>query len=120
VVHRDLKPENVLLTENGTVKLADFGLAASLASRISSDGAFIGTVDYVAPETVQKHPIDARTDLYALGVMLYEWCTGQLPFTADDPLAIITQHLFSPPLSPRAHTPDLPDALDQLILRLMS
>jgi len=120
IVHRDLKPENVLLTGDGTVKLADFGLAASLASRISSDGAFIGTVYYVAPETVQKHPIDARTDLYALGVMLYEWCTGKLPFTASEPLAVITQHLFSPPPSPRAHNPDLPDALDQLILRLMS
>jgi len=120
IVHRDLKPENILLTGDGTVKLADFGLAASLASRISSDGAFIGTVYYVAPETVQKHPVDARTDLYALGVMLYEWCTGKLPFTASDPLAVITQQLFSPPPSPRAHNPDLPDALDQLILRLMS
>ncbi len=120
IVHRDLKPENILLTGDGTVKLADFGLAASLASRISSDGAFIGTVYYVAPETVQKHPIDARTDLYALGVMLYEWCTGKLPFTASEPLAVITQHLFSPPPSPRAHNPDLPDVLDQLILRLMS
>ena len=120
IVHRDLKPENILLTGDGTVKLADFGLAASLASRISSDGAFIGTVYYVAPETVQKHPIDARTDLYALGVMLYEWCTGKLPFTASEPLAVITQHLFSPPPSPRAHNPELPDALDQLILRLMS
>ena len=120
IVHRDLKPENVLLTEDGTVKLTDFGLATSLASRISSGGVHFGTVYYAAPEIVQRQPIDARTDLYALGVMLYEWCTGQLPFIASDPLAIITQHLFSPPLPPRAKAPDLPDALDQLILRLMS
>jgi ABC-type oligopeptide transport system substrate-binding subunit/predicted Ser/Thr protein kinase len=120
IVHRDLKPENVLLTEDGTVKLTDFGLATLLASRISSDGIVFGTTYYIAPETVQRQPIDARTDLYAFGVMLYEWCTGQLPFTASDPLAIITQHLFTPPLPPRAKAPDLPNALDQLILRLMS
>ncbi len=120
IVHRDLKPENILLTANGTVKLTDFGLATSLAFRITSDGVIAGTVYYLAPEVLQRQPLDGRADLYALGVLLYEWCTGQVPFTASEPLAIITQHLFAPAVPPRAKAPHLPQALDELILRLLS
>ncbi|MGH2620808.1 MAG: protein kinase domain-containing protein, partial [Anaerolineales bacterium] len=120
IVHRDLKPENILLTAEGTVKLTDFGLATSLAFRITSDGAIAGTVYYLAPEVLQRQPLDGRADLYALGVLLYEWCTGQVPFIASEPLAIITQHLFAPAVPPRAKAPHLPQALDELILRLLA
>jgi len=120
IVHRDLKPENILLTAEGTVKLTDFGLATSLAFRITSDGVIAGTVYYLAPEVLQRQPLDGRADLYALGVLLYEWCTGQVPFTASEPLAIITQHLFAPAVPPRAKAPQLPQALDELILRLLA
>ena len=120
IVHRDLKPENILLTADGTVKLTDFGLATSLAYRITSDGVIAGTVYYLAPEVLQRQPIDGRADLYALGVLLYEWCTGHVPFDASEPLAIITQHLFTPAVPPRAKAPHLPPALDELILRLLA
>jgi tetratricopeptide (TPR) repeat protein len=126
IVHRDLKPENVLLVQdslagtNAGVKLVDFGLARSVASRVSVDGGLVGTVFYVAPEQVQGNEVDGRADLYALGVMLYEVTTGRLPFTADDPVAVITQHLYAPVVPPRAKNAEIPPALDQLIVRLLS
>jgi serine/threonine protein kinase len=120
IVHRDLKPENILRTADGAVKLTDFGLALSVASRISRDGILVGTVYYLAPEQVQGLDLDGRTDLYALGVLLYEWTTGVLPFTADEALAVITQHLYAPVIAPRAKDPSLPAALDRLIVRLLN
>ena len=120
IVHRDLKPENILRTADGAVKLTDFGLALSVASRISRDGIIVGTVYYLAPEQVQGLELDGRTDLYALGVLLYEWTTGALPFGADEALAVITQHLYAPVIPPRAKDPAVPAALDRLIVRLLS
>jgi len=91
IIHRDLKPENVLLMEDGTAKLVDFGLARSISSRLTAEGTIVGTLDYMAPELALGKDFDGRVDLYSLGVMLYELTTGQLPFTADDPVSIITQ-----------------------------
>ena len=119
IIHRDLKPENVLRADGGAVKLTDFGLAFSLASRITSEGLIVGTVFYLAPEQAQGKGLDGRADLYALGVMLYEWVTGALPFTADDPLAVITQHLYAPVVPPRVKNPGIPPALDRLIVALL-
>ncbi|HEY5668579.1 MAG TPA: serine/threonine-protein kinase, partial [Anaerolineales bacterium] len=101
IVHRDLKPENVLVTPDGTAKLTDFGLARSVASHISLDGMIVGTVYYLAPEAALRQSYDGRADLYSMGVMLYELTTGLLPFTADDPLAVISQHLYAPLVPPR-------------------
>ncbi|MGD2040261.1 MAG: protein kinase, partial [Anaerolineae bacterium] len=120
IVHRDLKPENILITAEGTVKLSDFGLARPVASRITSDGAITGTVFYLAPELALGQEIDGRADLYALGVILYELTTGRLPFTADEPVAVISQHLHAPVVPPRAREADIPAALDDLIVRLLS
>jgi len=120
IIHRDLKPENVLVTTEGTVKLTDFGLARSFSSRLSLDGMIVGTVFYMAPEAAQRQPYDARVDLYSLGVILYELATGILPFSADDPLAVISQHLYAPVIPPRAHNPEIPEALDALIVQLLS
>jgi tetratricopeptide (TPR) repeat protein len=120
VIHRDLKPENVMLTPDGTAKLMDFGLARSVASRLTTVGAVVGTVFYLAPELALGQPFDARADLYALGVMLYELTTGRLPFAADDPVAVISQHVYAPVVPPNTYNPALPAALDQLIVRLMS
>lgn len=119
IIHRDLKPENVLLTPDGQVKLTDFGLARSIASRITTEGSIAGSVYYLAPELALGQDYDARVDLYALGVMLYEMAVGDLPFTASDPLAIISQHLHAPIVPPRACNENIPLALDALILHLM-
>lgn len=120
IIHRDLKPENVILTLDGRVKLTDFGLARTLTSRISVEGPIVGTVLYLAPEAALRKTVDGRADLYSLGVMLYEMTTGQLPFSADDPLAVISQHLYAPVVPPRAIQPDIPSALDTLIVQLMN
>ncbi|MGC9333468.1 MAG: protein kinase domain-containing protein, partial [Anaerolineae bacterium] len=120
IVHRDLKPENVLITPTGMVKLNDFGLARSIASRLTSEGILVGTVFYLAPELVLGQAFDGRADLYALGVMLYELATGELPFTGDDPVAVISQHLHAAAVPPRAKNADIPPALDGLILRLLN
>jgi serine/threonine-protein kinase len=120
IVHRDLKPENVVITPDGTAKLMDFGLARPVASRISSEGTIVGTVFYLAPEQALGGEVDGRADRYALGVMLYELTTGRLPFTADDPVAVISQHLHAPIVPPRAHNEGIPPALDMLIIGLMS
>jgi ABC-type oligopeptide transport system substrate-binding subunit len=120
VIHRDLKPENVLLAVGGTAKLTDFGLARSVASRLTSDGTIMGTVFYLAPEVALGREFDGRSDLYALGVMLYELTTGRLPFAADDPVAVISQHVHAPVVPPRARNAEIPAALDDLIVRLMS
>ena len=120
LVHRDLKPENILGHTDGAAKLTDFGLARPIASRITSEGALTGTVFYLAPEQALGQVIDGRADLYALGVMLYELVAGRLPFTADDPLAVVSQHLHAPVVPPSTYRPDLPPALESLILSLMS
>jgi len=120
IVHRDLKPENVLLALDGTAKLVDFGLARPMASRVTDVGIIVGTVFYLAPELALGQEFDGRADLYALGVMLYELTTGLLPFTADDPVAVITQHLHAPIVPPRARNAEIPPTLDALIVRLLS
>ncbi len=119
IIHRDLKPENVMILPDGTLKLMDFGLARSLSSRLTEEGQLAGTVLYMPPEQALGESLDGRTDLYALGVMLYELTTGQLPFQADNPLAIITQHLYTPPVPPKAHRDDLPGFLNKLIMKLL-
>jgi ABC-type oligopeptide transport system substrate-binding subunit/predicted Ser/Thr protein kinase len=120
IIHRDLKPENVVLTRDGTAKLMDFGLARSIASRYSMDGIIAGTVFYLAPEQALGQVIDPRTDLYSLGVMMYELTTGELPFIAQDPIAVISQHLHAPVVPPRAKNGEISHLLDGLIIKLLS
>ncbi len=119
IIHRDIKPENVMICSDGTTRLVDFGIARSTTSRFTEDGAFLGTLYYMSPEQAMGTAIDQRSDLYSLGVMMYELFTGQLPFESEDTLAVITQHLHAPVVPPRAQNPDIPAALDDLILHLM-
>ena len=121
IVHRDLKPDNVLVSTTGqSVKLADLGLALpGHGARISRAGLVLGTPSYMAPEQALGHEVDARTDLYALGVLLYELTTGRVPFKGDDPLAVVSQHVHAPAVPPRVLRSDVPRALEILILRLL-
>jgi eukaryotic-like serine/threonine-protein kinase len=121
IVHRDLKPDNVLLSGGSqSVKLADLGLALpGDGTRISQAGLVLGTPSYMAPEQALGKAVDARADLYALGVLLYELTTGRLPFTGSDPLAVVSQHVHAPVVPPRVLRPNLPQPLERVILRLL-
>jgi len=121
VIHRDLKPSNVWLTADGATKLGDFGLAVALdRSRLTLEGEFVGTAAYMAPEQAWGHPPDERSDLYALGAMLYEMVTGRTPFEGETTVAVLSQHASTPPLAPSWHNAEVPPELDALILRLLA
>jgi eukaryotic-like serine/threonine-protein kinase len=116
IAHRDVKPENVLLTDSGVVKVADFGLARLLAGvRQTKTGMIIGTAAYLAPEQVAGAASDARSDVYAAGVMLFELLTGRQPHTGDTPLAVAYKHVNEVVPPPSAVVPGLPPALDTLV-----
>ncbi len=120
VIHRDLKPENVLITPEGTAKLMDFGLARPVSSRLTKEGTLTGTVFYMAPEQALGKVLDGRVDLYALGVVLYELTTGRLPFEADDPLGVISQHINAQAIPPSKVNASLPAQIESIILKLLA
>jgi beta-lactam-binding protein with PASTA domain/serine/threonine protein kinase len=119
IVHRDVKPENVILTDDGRIKVADFGLAraASAPMTSTSTNQLIGTVAYLAPELVSRGVADARADVYAAGILLFELLTGKQPFTGDDPLQVAYRHVHESVPAPSAIAPGLPDAYDGIVLR---
>ena len=121
IIHRDLKPANVWLGDDGAARLGDFGLATTdRRSREAVEGMLVGTVSYLPPEQALGRSSDARSDLYSLGAMLYELLTGEPPFPGEDVVAIIGQHLNAQPVAPSRHRPEIPGALDRVVLRLLA
>ncbi|MBV8695789.1 MAG: serine/threonine protein kinase [Ktedonobacteraceae bacterium] len=126
VIHRDIKPANILMTPEGRLFLTDFGLVKIVAEgqtaqvRLTGAGAPVGTPDYMSPEQVIGEEVDARADLYSLGVVLYQMVTGTTPFQGETPMQIAAQHLQIPPPAPQMLRPDLPVAAEQVILRALA
>ncbi|HEX4820029.1 MAG TPA: Stk1 family PASTA domain-containing Ser/Thr kinase [Acidimicrobiales bacterium] len=124
VVHRDVKPGNVLISPQGQVKVADFGIARALGadpeSNLTQAGSVMGTATYFAPEQAQGLPLDPRSDLYSLGVVLYEMVTGRPPFSGESPVAIAYKHVQEQPPPPRHVNTNVPPAMEAIILKLLS
>jgi serine/threonine protein kinase len=120
VYHRDIKPENIFFSSDGQVKLGDFGIArlARAVTRTTS-GWLIGTPAYISYEQAKGHEIDGRSDLYSLGVVLYEMVTGHRPFVADHPLAVVDKHIQEYPVPPTRINPDVPAAIESVIMRAL-
>ncbi len=122
IVHRDIKPANILLTREVTAKLADFGIARAAAdtgSSLTTAGGFIGTPSYASPEQLSGLPSTAITDQYSLGCVLYQCLTGRPPFEAEIPAGVMAQHLQKAPQPPRHHRPEIPGALEGVVLRAL-
>jgi eukaryotic-like serine/threonine-protein kinase len=120
IVHRDIKPHNVLVSPEGRLKVTDFGIARSGASQMTEVGSIIGTAQYLSPEQARGAPVDQTSDLYSVGVVLYEMLTGQVPFTGDTPLEIAMKHLSEVPKPPSELRPEVPHDLDSVVLRALA
>jgi serine/threonine protein kinase len=120
VVHRDVKPANVLVPPDGSVKVTDFGIAKAGGGELTRTGTVVGTARYLAPEQLRGEPVDPRTDIYALGLVLYEMLVGELPFQGDTEMAIALARLSTPPAPVRQTRPDCPSGLARLIMACLA
>ena len=122
VIHRDIKPSNVLIDASGYCWLADFGIARILANstQFTASGAFIGTPTYASPEQCLGEELDTRSDIYSLGVVLYELVTGRPPFDAEAPMAVVVKHIHDPLPLPRSINPALPEAIERVMLKALA
>src|SRR5579864_4742614 len=120
IVHRDVKPQNVLVGRDGSIKLTDFGIAFVVdAERLTDTGMTLGTVQYFPPEQAQGEIVSPAADVYALGIVMYEMLTGHLPFNGDTPVAVAMQHIQDLPTPPTQFNPNIPPALEAIILRCL-
>jgi serine/threonine protein kinase len=120
LVHRDVKPGNIMLAEDGSVKVTDFGIARAISDEtVTATAAVLGTAAYLSPEQAQGRRVDARSDLYSLGVVLYELLTGKVPFSGDSAVAVALQHVRATPEPPRRLVPTISKAAETITLRLL-
>jgi serine/threonine-protein kinase len=120
VVHRDIKPHNVMADADGRLKVTDFGIARAGVSQMTEAGSIIGTAQYLSPEQARGAAVDQRSDLYSVGVVLYEMLTGKTPFTGETPVEIAMKHLSDPPRPPSLERPDISPDLDMVVLRALA
>src|SRR5271167_3955870 len=122
VVHRDVKPGNVLITPEGDVKVTDFGIARAVNTEesLTQTGAVMGTAAYFSPEQAEGKGVDSRSDIYSLGVVLYEMAVGRPPFTGDSPVAVASKHVRDMPVLPREADPTVPPALEAVVMKAMA
>ncbi len=114
VVHRDLKPGNIMIDREGNARILDFGIARSLAEKgITGAGMMVGTPEYISPEQAEAREVDHRSDIYSLGILLYEMVTGRVPFEGETPLSVAMKHKSEPPPHPKTFNPQLPDDLNR-------
>jgi eukaryotic-like serine/threonine-protein kinase len=119
IVHRDFKPHNVMCGPDGRLKVTDFGIARAGASEMTETGSIMGTAQYLSPEQAQGQPVDAASDIYSIGVMLYEMLTGYVPFSGDSAVAIALRHVSDPPTPLREVRPDVHPALEAVVMRAL-
>ncbi|ABO50241.1 serine/threonine protein kinase [Desulforamulus reducens MI-1] len=119
IIHRDVKPHNILITRSGRAKLTDFGIAQASASTITHTDTIVGSVHYISPEQAKGEPAGPKSDIYALGVVLYEMLTGQVPYQADGAIGVALKHIQEEPLSLREINPNVPEDLEKVVLRAM-
>ena len=121
IIHRDIKPHNIMVLRDGSLKVADFGIARlTSAAQATLTQEALGSVHYISPEQARGSHIDARSDIYSAGVVLYEMITGRLPYEGDSPVAVAIQHINSIPLSPREIDPEIPEALEAITMKAMA
>ena len=120
IVHRDIKPHNIVVGGDGRLKVTDFGIARSGASQMTEAGSIVGTAQYLSPEQARGAPVDPRSDLYSLGVVLYEMLTGKVPFTGETPVEIAMKHLSQVPEPPSELRSDVPHDLDAVVMRALA
>src|ERR1700680_3318682 len=122
VVHRDVKPGNVLITEEGTIKVTDFGIARAVNTEesLTQTGAVMGTATYFSPEQAEGMGVDSRSDIYSLGVVIFEMVTGRPPFLGDTPVAVASKHVREHPPTPREVNPAVPPDLEAIILKCLA
>jgi serine/threonine-protein kinase len=120
IIHRDIKPHNIVVGPDGRLKVTDFGIARSGASQVTEAGSIVGTAQYLSPEQARGAPVDPRSDLYSLGIVLYEMLTGKVPFTGDTPVEIAMKHLSQVPEPPSKLRPNVPHDLDAIVMRALA
>ena len=119
-MHRDIKPHNVLVDAEGRVKVTDFGIARAGTSQMTEAGSIVGTAQYLSPEQARGTDVDQRSDVYSLGIVLYELLTGTVPFNGDTPVEIAMKHLSAVPEPPSTRRPDVPRDLDLIVMRALA